>query len=90
MRKAPKRILKRPRDSADGTMGMALFNLPDEVDGTTLLVVPRVGQVQHLPTGYELNTCDQCSSPVWVNSSFMAHYRRRGLKLRIECMGCPS
>jgi hypothetical protein len=85
-RKPPKRILKRPRDPLGGNLGIALFDLAK--GGTTLLIVPKVGQVQHLPRGYELDSCAECSSAVWVNRGFMATARRKGMKVRVECSGC--
>ena len=76
MRIAPKRILKRRPDPLEGSMGMALFETGK--GGTTILITRRVGSVRKLPRGYELGECSSCKSPVWVNSGFMAHYRRGG------------
>lgn len=84
-RTAPKRILKRPRDPIAGSMGPALSG---QVDGVILLVVPRVGTVRHLPPGYELAECAECSSPVWANARFLSSRRRRGMKVRVECSTC--
>jgi hypothetical protein len=88
-RKPPKRLFRRHRDPLDGSMGLALFGKPEDLrGGTTLLVVPRVGEIRKLPQGYELNTCNECSSPVWVNAGFMASSRRRGLKVEVSCSTC--
>ena len=85
-RKPPRHILRRHRDPLDGASGLALFDRLE--GGSTLLIAPRVGQVRRLPPGYELNTCSECSSPVWCNARFIEHHRQRKLKLRIECSAC--
>jgi hypothetical protein len=87
MRTPPKRLRKRPSDPLKGNLGMAMFDLAK--GGTTLLVSARVGsRGLKLPTGYELDTCEECGSAVWVNSGFVAHFRRNGKALRIECTDC--
>ena len=84
--KAEARPARQARQCAHRLDGDGPFGAGE--GGTTLLVVPRVGQVQRLPQGYELNTCAQCSSPVWVNRRFVEHHRARGFAFRIECMDC--
>jgi hypothetical protein len=90
MRTPPRRLLKRPapRPKTDTKLGMVLFDVKGLEGSTTLLIVPRVGTIEHVPNSYELGSCDQCGHATWVNSGFMATWRRRGLKVRIECLIC--
>ncbi len=94
MRIKPHRILKRPCSEpshAKSSLGVALFGKTDEGQlgpGPVLLVVPRIGQVRHLPRGYETADCSHCGSAVWVNRSFMNTARRQAMKVRVECMNC--
>jgi hypothetical protein len=88
-RKPPRRLFKRHRDPLDGSMGMVLFGRPEDLRGkTTLLVVPRVGEVRRLPPGYETADCADCGSAVWVNSGFMESARRRGSNVAVTCSTC--
>jgi hypothetical protein len=86
--KRPKRLLKRPGQKRNpAPIGMIFW--PSQGDpGMTLLIVPRVGTIEHVPHGYQLGLCDNCSHVVWCNSQFVDHYESKGFKLRVECMTC--
>jgi hypothetical protein len=95
MRTPPRRLRRRPAQKIEpfapgNTLGMALFakDRSGHLDGSVLLVVPRVGSIRHLQNGYELGACDSCGHAVWQNATIVAGFHEKGTKVRTECMSC--
>jgi hypothetical protein len=91
-RDQPRRLFRR---IDAGTAGDVAARVIDEAisDGAgmgCLVVCTRVGRADFVPAGYELESCTDCHSPVWVNGTLVATARGRGMNIIPLCTDCLS
>src|SRR4051794_24091267 len=90
MRKAPRRLLRRPPSATvRGAVCQAMATWGRDLAPSSMLVVcSRVGDAGHVPRGYLTADCDQCKNAVWLNPDVHAIAERLGMPIVATCTRC--